>query len=101
MVFSPGTTLRWLAATTLFSSVAMVATGEFLLKERLHAEVFIYYWMVCIAFTFLTMMLALADFWIVRRRMHRQQRVLLAEALEAVVQAGGLIEEQEWHKRDF
>ncbi len=101
MVFSPGTTLRWLASATLSSSVAMVAVGEFLLKNRLHAEVFIYYWMVCIAFTFITMMLALADFWLVRRRMHRRQRELLAEALEAVAQAGVRIEEQEWRKWDF
>jgi hypothetical protein len=101
MVFSPGTALRWLAATTLFSSVGMVVAGEFLLKERLHAETFIYYWLVCIGLTFLTMMLALADFWLVRRRLHRQQRALLAEALHAVVQAGGQIEQQDWRRRDF
>lgn len=101
MVFSQGSALRWLAAVTLFSAVAMVAVGEFLLKEQLHAEAFIYYWMVCIAFTFLTLMLALADCWLVCRQMHRQQKELLAEALKAVTQAGGQIEEREWRKRDF
>ncbi len=101
MVFSQGTALRWLAAATLISSVTMVVAGEFFLNERLRAEAFIYYWLVCIGLTFLTMLLALADFWIVRRRMHRQQRELLAEALRAVVQAGGQIEQQEWRRRDF
>jgi hypothetical protein len=101
MVFSQGTVLRWLAAVTLFSSVAMVVAGQFFLNDRLGAQGFIYYWFTCIALTFFAMMLALADFWMVRRRMYRQQRELLAEALHAVAQAGGQIEEQEWRRRDF
>ena len=79
----------------------MVVVGQFFLNERLGAEAFIYYWFTCITLTFVAMMLALADFWMVRRRMHRQQRELLAEALHAVAQAGGQIEEQEWRRRDF
>jgi purine-cytosine permease-like protein len=102
MVFSPGTLLRWLAAICLAVSVGMVVAGESLLKERLRAEAFIYYWLVCISFTFLTMVIALVDFWMVRRRLHREQKELFQEALRAIAHAGGDTEEQQrWLKGDF
>jgi hypothetical protein len=102
MVFSPGTLLRWLAAICLAVSVGMVVAGESLLKERLQAEAFIYYWLVCIIFTFLTMVIALMDYWMVRRRLHREQRELFREALQAIARAGGNTEEHEqWSRGDF
>lgn len=102
MVFTPGTVLRGLATVCLAVSVGMVIVGESLLKERLRAEAFIYYWLVCITFTFLTMLIALADFWIARRRLHREQKELFQEALRMIARAGGDAEETEqWSKGDF
>lgn len=102
MKFSPGSLLRWLATICLAVSVGMVVAGQSLLKERLQAEAFIYYWLVCIVFTFLTMVIALVDYWMVRRRMHREQKALFQEALQAIVRAGGDTEEYEqWIKGDF
>jgi hypothetical protein len=102
MVFSPSTALRWLATVCLAVSVGMVVAGESFLKERLRAEAFIYYWLVCITFTFLTMVIALVDFWIARRRLHREQKELFQEALRMIARAGGDAEEQEqWSKGDF
>ena len=102
MVFSPGTVLRWLATACLAVSVGMVIVGESLLKERLRAEAFIYYWLICIVFTFLTMVIALVDYWMVRRRLHREQRELFQEALRMIARAGGDTEEQEqWSRGDF
>src|SRR5579863_3184270 len=102
MLFTPSTTLRWLATACLAVSVGMVVVGESLLKDRLRAEAFIYYWLVCIVFTFLTMMIALVDYWMVRRRMHREQKQLFQEALQAIALAGGDTEEyRQWSKGDF
>jgi purine-cytosine permease-like protein len=102
MLFTPSTTLRWLATICLGVSVGMVVVGESLLKERLRAEAFIYYWLVCIIFTFLTMVIALADYWVVRRRLHREQKALFQEALRAIAQAGGETEEQwQWNEKNF
>lgn len=102
MKFSPGSVFRWLATICLAVSVGMVVAGESLLKQRLQAKVFIYYWLVCIIFTFLTMVTALVDYWVVRRRMHREQKALFQEALQAIIRAGGDPEEHEqWIKGDF
>jgi hypothetical protein len=102
MVFTPGTVLRWLATICLAISAGMVVAGESLLKERLRAEAFIYYWLVCITFTFLTMVIALVDFWMVRRRLRREQKELIQDALQAIARAGGNPEEQEqWSRGDF
>jgi hypothetical protein len=102
MAFTPGTVLRWLATTFLGASVGMVILGESLLKERLQAEAFLYYWLVCIVFTFLTMVVALVDFWMVRRRLRREQKDLVQDVLRILAQAGGDTEEQQqWKEGDF
>ena len=102
MAFISRNLLRWLATICLAVSVGMVFAGESLLKERLQAEAFIYYWLVCIVFTFLTMVMALLDYWMVRRRMHREQKELFQEALQMFARAGIDAEEQEqWLKGDF
>jgi purine-cytosine permease-like protein len=102
MVFSPGTVLRWLATVCLAISVGMVVVGESLLKEHLRAEAFIYYWLVCIIFTFLTMAIALVDYWVVRRRLHREQKELFQEALQMFARAGVDEEEtKQWSRGEF
>jgi uncharacterized membrane protein len=100
MSFTLGTVLRWLASIFLTAAVGMVVAGESLLKSRLQAESFIYYWLVCIVLTFLTMVVALVDFWMVRRRLHREQKQLVADALKAIAQLGCNIDQQEWEKLD-
>lgn len=94
MTFSPGTTLRWAGAVCLAIAVGMVVAGETFLRERLRAEAFLYYWLVCIIFTFLTMMIALLDFWIVRRRARHEQAELLRQTLRTIAQEGGISEEE-------
>jgi uncharacterized membrane protein len=102
MIFTPSTTLRWLATACLTVSVGMVVVGQSLLKDRLRAEAFIYYWLVCIIFTFLTMAIALVDYWVVRRRLHREQKALFQDALRAIAQTGVEIEEQpQWNEKNF
>ncbi|MDB6066014.1 MAG: hypothetical protein JWR26_2222 [Pedosphaera sp.] len=59
----------------------MLIVGQTVLKAQLRQAAFLYYWFVCTMFTFLTLMIALMDLWIVRRRSLKERKQLLKETL--------------------
>jgi biotin transporter BioY len=84
MVFFPGNPLRWLGAICLAVSAGMLVLGETWLKNRMDEETFLYYWLVCIVFTCLTMMIALLDLRAVRLRSRREQGKLIKDTLRTI-----------------
>jgi hypothetical protein len=72
---------RWFGLFFLFIALGMLIWGQTILKPHLKGLGFIFYWLLCFAFTLLAMLTALLDFWIVRHRSREAQRDLLDRAL--------------------
>ena len=84
MARSPDRLRRVLGGICLAVSAGMLVLGQTMLKERLQGRTFIYYYLVCMAMTFLTLLIALLDLRAVRLRSRREQTRLIEEALRAV-----------------
>jgi hypothetical protein len=95
MGFSPGKLLRWTGGLCLFIAILMVIIGQTLLHDRLRAEAFIYYWLICMLVTGLALILALLDFWLVRRRGRREQAALLKETLQTIIREGAQLDDDD------
>lgn len=72
---------RALGTLFLGASLVMLVWGQTALKPHLKGMQFLLYWTACMALTFLTLMTALLDFWIVRRRGRAQRIALLKKTL--------------------
>ena len=81
---SPDTIRRVLGGVCLAISAGMLIAGQTALNERLKGVTFIYYWLTCVVFTGLTLMIALLDLRVVRLRTRREQGKLIEEALREV-----------------
>ena len=72
---------RWFGLFFLFLALGMLIWGETLLEPHLGRGLgFILYWMACLALTALAMLVALLDFWIVRRRARLEQEQMITDA---------------------
>jgi len=75
---------RWFGALALLAALAMLAAGETVLKDRLNDVALLLYWLVCLAFTLLAILLAFRDFRVVQDRLRREQRDLFAGTLKEI-----------------
>jgi hypothetical protein len=67
-------------------AAGMLIAGETILSARLRQSPWltIIYWLACFGAVILAMIVALLDFWIVRRRSRAEQRGLLQETLDNI-----------------
>ena len=72
---------RALGTLFLGATLVMLVWGQTALQSHLQGMQFLFYWTACMLLTFLTLMTALLDFWIVRRRGRAQRIALLKETL--------------------
>lgn len=79
---------RWLGAVFLAISLFMLIAGETVLERRLSQSAFltVVFWTGCFASTLLAIFVALLDLAVVRRRTRAQQRELLDETLNEIIQ---------------
>ena len=65
----------------------MLVAGETFLNERLRAGplLALIYWLGCFVFLLLAIIVALADWMIVRRRLRAEQRGLVEDTLQEIV----------------
>jgi hypothetical protein len=76
---------RWFGLFFLFLAGGMLIWGETLLKPHLGRGIgFILYWLACFALTGLAILVALLDFWIVRRRARQDQQQMIENAMRGV-----------------
>ena len=68
---------RWFGVFFLLIAAGMLIWGQTILKPYLEGMGFVLYWLACLAFTGLALLMALLDIWAVRRRTREQQRDLL------------------------
>lgn len=72
---------RWFGNVFLTVAVGMLVAGLTLLEPRLKGFDFIFFWMVCFAFTGLAAVMALWDAYVVRRQSREEQQRLIEETL--------------------
>ena len=75
---------RLLGLVFLSIAAGMLVIGQTVLKDRLQSLAFVYYWLTCTVFTGLTLIVALLDMRVVRRRAQQQQSELLKNALREI-----------------
>ena len=75
---------RWFGAVVLLAALLMLICGETVLKGRLGGVVFIAYWLACVGFTVLAIVVALLDARALQRRTRRQQQDLFEATLKEI-----------------
>jgi hypothetical protein len=76
---------RWWGMFFLTVATALLIWGQTLLKPHLEGTgvVFLIYWLICFAFTGLTIFTALLDVLTIRRRLRKQQSELIERTISA------------------
>ncbi len=75
---------RWFGGIVLVAALLMLLLGQTVLRSELRDEVYLLYWLGCIALTALAMLIALWDFSVVRRRSRQAERALLHSTLQQI-----------------
>jgi hypothetical protein len=82
MVTNPGALRRGVGALALVMALGMLIGGETVFKGKLHNLAFILYWLGCLGFTVLAIIIALVDARALQTRSRREQRELLESTLK-------------------
>ena len=75
---------RWFGALVLLSAVGMLVGGETLLKGKLRGLGLMFYWLVCVVFTCLAIVIAFLDARALRRQTHQEQHDLFEATLKQI-----------------
>jgi hypothetical protein len=75
---------RWFGAVVLVIALGMLLCGETALKGKLGDLAFLLYWLGCLGFTGLAIIVALADARALQRRTRREQRDLFESTLKEI-----------------
>lgn len=75
---------RWFGVVALAVALAMLLCGETVLKEKLKNLTFVGYWLGCLGFTCLAILVALWDARALRRRTSREHRDLFEATLKEI-----------------
>ena len=84
MALSRDARRRWLGGICLAISASMLILGMTVLKDRLRPQTFLYYWLICMVVTALTLVIALLDFRAVRLRSRQEQVELIDRTLAEI-----------------
>jgi hypothetical protein len=75
---------RWAGALCLLAALAMLIAGLTVLRELLHGLGFVLFWLVCLGFTCLAMLIAFWDAAVTRRQAREEQRAFLEDTLREI-----------------
>jgi uncharacterized membrane protein YcjF (UPF0283 family) len=75
---------RRLGVLFLLAALAMLVAGETLLKDRFSKAGFLVYWLACLGFTLMAMVVAWLDALAIRQRSRIEQREFLEETLREI-----------------
>ena len=73
---------RLVAGVFLLLSLGMLVSGTTFLAEKLSSVGFIVYWLICFVLTGFAAIIALAEMFLLRRKLRREQLDLLEKALK-------------------
>lgn len=75
---------RWWGSFFLAGAASLLICGQTVLKPYLEDAGYLLYWLACIAFTWLAILTALLDFWMLRRRSRQERTELVKRTLEQI-----------------
>jgi len=76
---------RWFGAFALFAALAMLVSGQTVLKDRLtDPRLFLFYWLLCFGCTGLAIFIAFLDVRALQRRTREEQRSLVHRTLKEI-----------------
>jgi membrane protein implicated in regulation of membrane protease activity len=75
---------RWFGALALLAALGMLIGGETLLKGKLGGLGFMFYWLVCLVFTCLAIVIAFLDARALRRQTRQAQDDLFDATLKQI-----------------
>jgi membrane protein implicated in regulation of membrane protease activity len=84
MVFDATARRRWFGALVLLAALGMLIGGETVLKGKLGGLGFMFYWLACLAFTCLAIVIAVLDARALRRQIHEAQHELFDATLKQI-----------------
>jgi len=72
--------VRWFGSFFLIMAAGQLIWGQTLLKPYLSGLAYIFYWLICLVFTGLAMIMALLDMRSIRIHIHEQHRQIIKKA---------------------
>jgi len=84
MALDATTQRRWLGAAALLAALAMIVAGQTVIAGRLSAVGFLIYWLVCLGFTGVAIVVALIDLCANQRRLFDEQQKLVQTTLKDI-----------------
>ena len=75
---------RWLGAIYLALALGMLIAGQTVLRNSFGPVGFVIFWLVCLVFTCLAILVAFLDLSAVRRRTREEQRDLIENTLKEI-----------------
>jgi membrane protein implicated in regulation of membrane protease activity len=84
MVLDATARRRWFGALVLLAALGMLVAGETILKGKLEYLGFLFYWLGCLGFTFLAIVIAILDARALRRETRTAQHDLFQATLKQI-----------------
>ena len=84
MAFDATARRRWFGALVLLAALGMLIGGETVLKGKLGGLGFMLYWLVCLVFTGLAIVIAFLDARALQRRTRQDQHDLFETTLKEI-----------------
>jgi hypothetical protein len=84
MALDPSARRRWFGALVLLAALGMLVGGETFLKGKLDGLGFILYWLGCLAFTCLAIVIAFLDVRALGRQTRQAQQDLFKATLKQI-----------------
>ena len=78
---------RWAGAFVLAAAFLMLVAGETVLRDRLDGIEFIVFWLICLLFTCLAIIIAFLDLSAIRRKTREEQRALFESTMKDIVRS--------------
>jgi 4-hydroxybenzoate polyprenyltransferase len=81
---NPKTLRRGFGTICLLVAIGMLVVGETVIEGKLSPTAFLVYWLVCLGFTIMAIITAVADMRALRRETREEQRAMLEHTLQNV-----------------
>jgi membrane protein implicated in regulation of membrane protease activity len=75
---------RWLGVIFVAAALALLIGGETMFKSRLQGVTFVVYWLACLLFTTLAIVVALLEIRALREQTREEHRTLIEDTLREI-----------------
>ncbi len=86
MAGSSQTVRRVVGGIFMGGAILMVIAGSTVWADRLQGSSFLIYWLICALLTILTLIIAMLDLLLIRRRSREQHKELIRDILDSIAE---------------